>query len=176
MKSSCTFDQLRRQTQCWLFCLCFVRKAFLFNIWQLKQAAACAVVSHVSLAAELDLLLHLLALPSAVVCAATVPSGTQPMFASGSVAALYAATVLCSSGELLSLLHASPKQHLHDMFWVYLAGRHVIPKPTDAYMSVCDCDAAMHLCCQNSICSGACCLESCAHGSACRLPAWGKSW
>ena len=64
------------------------------------------MVSHVSLAVELDLLLHLLALPSAVVCAAGVTPGTQPMFASGAVAALYAATVLCSSGELFSLLHA----------------------------------------------------------------------
>ena len=69
------------------------------------------MVSHVSLAAELDLLLHLLAVPSAVVCAASVPAGTQPMFASGAVAALYAATVLCSSGDLLSLLHAFCKQH-----------------------------------------------------------------
>jgi len=91
--------------------LCFARQAYLFKMWQPNQTAACAVVSHVSLAAELDLLLHLLALPSAVVCAASVPSGAQPMFASGAVAALYAGTVLCSSGEFSSMLHAFRKQH-----------------------------------------------------------------
>lgn len=80
-------------------------------MWQLNQAIAFAVDWHVSLAAELDLLLHLLALPSAVVCAPTVPPDTQPMFASGAVAALYASTVLCLSGKLSSMLHASCKQH-----------------------------------------------------------------
>ena len=91
-----------------------------FKLWQLNLMAACAVVSHVSLAAELDLLLHLLALPSAVVCAASVPSGTQPMFASGAVAALYAGTVLCSSGEFFSLLHTFCKYNPYDdIYWVY---------------------------------------------------------
>ncbi|KAL0027923.1 hypothetical protein WJX79_002908 [Trebouxia sp. C0005] len=74
-----------------------------------------AVDWHVSLAAELDLLLHLLALPSAVVCAPTVPPDTQPMFASGAVAALYASTVLCLSGQLIAALGKSMLEILAEL-------------------------------------------------------------
>ena len=61
---------------------------------------ALAVVSSVSLAAELDLLLHLIALPPGTTC--KPPQGMMHQqrlrFPTGAVAALYAAQVLSLSG------------------------------------------------------------------------------
>ena len=63
------------------------------------NSLCCAVVPSVSLAAELDLLLHLIALPPNLVLGPPSDMSMQPMFSSGSVAALYASQVLALSGE-----------------------------------------------------------------------------
>lgn len=67
-----------------------------------------AVVSSVSLAAELDLLLHLIALPPGTTCHPSQDTlHTQhPRFTTGAVAALYAARVLSLSGGQHCSLHA----------------------------------------------------------------------
>ena len=59
-----------------------------------------AVVSSVSLAAELDLLLHLIALPPGISCKSSPDALHQqlPRFSTGAIAALYAAQVLSLSG------------------------------------------------------------------------------
>ena len=73
----------------------------------ISLCAASAVVSTVSLPAELDLLLHLIALPPGTTCqrSANTPQQQQPRFISGAVAALYAAQVLSLSGRLLCFIH-----------------------------------------------------------------------
>lgn len=73
----------------------------LLSAWTTPADGVGAVVANVSLAAELDLLLHLVALPPGIDSAAGMPPDTRPMFTTGAVAALYASRVLCLSGQLL---------------------------------------------------------------------------
>lgn len=84
--------------------------------------AASAVVSSVSLAAELDLLLHLIALPPGTSCqrSANTLQQQQPRFITGAVAALYAAQVLSLSGPLLCFIHPTyPTSHgRQDSHWL----------------------------------------------------------
>lgn len=70
---------------------------------------AFAVISSVSLAAELDLLLHLIALPPGISCQSSADAlhQQQPTFSTGAVAVLYAAQVLSLSGTLHCFLHPS---------------------------------------------------------------------
>lgn len=64
------------------------------------RCGSLAGVSSVSLAAELDLLLHLIALPSGTTYNPSLKTlqRQQPRFPTGAVAALYAAQVLSLSG------------------------------------------------------------------------------
>ena len=68
------------------------------------------MVSSVSLAAELDLLLHLIAMPPGTTCKPSqdILQQQRPRFPTGAVAALYAAQVLSLSGEQPCFMQTCP--------------------------------------------------------------------
>lgn len=75
--------------------------------WLITSRAACAGSADVSLAAELDVLLHLLAVSPQLACSAAATEQQPSLFPTGAAAALYAGHVLRLAGQPFSPLPGS---------------------------------------------------------------------